>query len=231
MVIEIWSDIACPFCYIGKKRFENALKNLGELNANVQYKSFLLNPTQKTDTSLSMADYLVQIKGLPKEQVMGMFEHIAQMGAASGINFSFDKAIPANTEKSHLLLQLAAEKGKQVEVKSALFKAFFEEGQNVDDESVLIAIGKSFGISETEISEAFKSTFIRKKLEGDLKEAEEFGISGVPFFVFNRKYAVSGAQSEEVFRQVLQKVAEEETSEHSLNIIEGEQCDTDGNCK
>jgi len=231
MKIEVWSDIACPFCFIGKNRLENALTSSGLKDlVSLDYKTFLLNPEQKTDTGLSLADYMVKIKGMPNEQIISMFKQITETGKSVNIDFNFENVIPANTLKAHKLLQLSSTAGKQSEVKSSLFKAYFQEGKNIDDEEVLISIGREQGILESEIQNAFKSEEIHQKINSDLREAAEYGISGVPFFIFNQKYAVSGAQSEEVFRQVLDKVAEEEKAEKKLQIIDGENCSNDGNC-
>lgn len=231
MKIEVWSDIACPFCYIGKRRLEESLSAFpGANDVTVEYKSFLLNPAQVTDSSVSMAEYLAKEKGISVAQAKEMFQQVTANGSTVNIAFDFDAIIPANTYKAHQLLQFAADKNLQKQVLEGLYKAYFIDGKNVDDEKVLASIAEEQGISALEVENIFNSNTLNTRIQKDIKEAAEFGISGVPFFIFNRKYAISGAQSKEVFTQVLQKVAEEEKQAVNLNIIEGEACSTGGNC-
>jgi len=234
MNIEIWSDVMCPFCYLGKRKFENALSQFAEKDSvNVLWKSFLLNPDLKTDTSISIYEYLSKAKGFEIEQAKEMNEHVAQSGRLVGLDYNFDKVIVANTFKAHILLHFANKQGKQNEVKERLLKAFFNEGRNVDDISVLLEIGNEAGLKIDTLKEALENELYVDEVREDIYEAQQFGIRGVPFFVFDRKYGISGAQESPVFLETLEKSFSEwrkTNPEIHMEIIQGESCDVDGTC-
>jgi predicted DsbA family dithiol-disulfide isomerase len=208
--IEIWSDFVCPFCYIGKKRFETALEQFGQKDqVTIDWKSFLLSPDMKTDPSISIHQYLSRHKHIPLEDAVKMNDHVSRMATESGLKFNMNMIIPANSFKSHLLYQIAAASGKKEKVGEALFSAYFTEGKNIDDPKVLVDIGIQCGLDPDEIVEGMNHQLGHKKIASDLQLAGEFGIQGVPFFVFNRKYAVSGAQEVQVFLEALKKIAAE----------------------
>ncbi len=202
--VEIWSDVACPFCYLGKKRFEKAVEALGfKDKIDVRWKSFQLNPDMTTNPELRIHQYLSQVKGIPESQALAMNQQITTAGAEEGIDFRFDKAIVANTLNAHYLIQLAAIHNKQDEVETALFKAYFSEGKNIDDMAVLKQIASS-----CDLQFDGKTDALEEGVELDVNEAAHFGIRGVPFFVFDRKFAVSGAQDPAVFHSALTKAQE-----------------------
>ena len=202
--VEIWSDVACPFCYLGKKRFEKAVEALGfKDKIDVRWKSFQLNPDMTTNPELRIHQYLSQVKGIPESQALAMNQQITTAGAEEGIDFRFDKAIVANTLNAHYLIQLAAIHNKQDEVETALFKAYFSEGKNIDDMAVLQQIASS-----CDLQFDGKTDALEEGVELDVNEATHFGIRGVPFFVFDRKFAVSGAQDPAVFHSALIKAQE-----------------------
>ena len=234
MTIEIWSDVMCPFCYLGKRKFENALTQFAEKDSvNVIWKSFLLNPDLKTDTSISIYEYLSKAKGIGIEQAKEMNKHITQSGKLVDVEYNFDKVIVANTFKAHILLHCANNQGKQNEVKERLLKAFFTEGRNVDDISVLLEIGNEAGLKTDTLAEALDNESYIDEVREDIYEAQQFGIRGVPFFVFDRKYGVSGAQETPVFLETLKKSFAEwrkMNPEIHMEIIHGESCDIDGTC-
>ena len=233
MKIEIWSDVACPWCYIGKKRFEKALGKFPHADkVEVEWKSFLLNPNQTTDPEDSLLDYLAREKGLAREQVLQMMSQVAQAGEGEGIDFRFDQVVVANTVRAHALIQLAKEKGLGAAVKQRLLHAYFSEASNVDHPEELIRIGSEAGIDPTEIKEVLSTDLPFKKVERDLKEASALGVRGVPFFVIDRKYAISGAQESDTFLQALeQSFAEwQEKQSSPMEFSGGASCDTDGNC-
>jgi predicted DsbA family dithiol-disulfide isomerase len=201
--IEIWSDVACPFCYLGKKRFERAVETLGfQDRIEVRWKSFQLNPDMETNTELRIHQYLSQVKGIPESQALAMNKQITAAGAAEGIAFHFDKAIVANTRQAHYLIQQAAHYNKQDAIESALFKAYFSEGKNIDDPAVLNEIATSCEVPFDGRTESLEAGVLY-----DSNEAAHFGIRGVPFFVFDRKFAVSGAQDPSVFESALTKAS------------------------
>lgn len=232
MLVKIWSDVRCPFCYIGKKKFEAALEKFPQKDqVKVEWKSFQLDPTLKTDTSLSTLDYFVKTKGVSKEQARQMFSGATQMAREAGIAFNLEESVPANSFMAHRLIQLAKSKDLGNEIEEALFKAHFEDAKNIDDIKVLVQVATSIGLNAEEVENTLKSDAFAYEVKQDEMEARNIGVSGVPFFVFEDKYAVSGAQSSEVFLQNLEKSWKEHLRKNPKpEISEGESCDTDGNC-
>lgn len=166
------------------------------------------------------------------EQAKAMHEHARNAGKEAGIDFNFDESKVANSLKGHLLIQLAKKKNLANEMEEALFEAQFITGKNIDDETALIEIGKSVGLAEEEIKDALKSDEMAHAVAQDGLMARQLGINAVPFFVFNDKYGVSGAQQPEHFLEVLNASWKEfSAGDKGLQIIsQGESCDTDGNC-
>lgn len=232
MKINIWSDIRCPFCYIGKHKFENALERFEHADKiDVEWHSFELDPNLQTNPEISDLDYLAKTKGMPKEQVEQMVEGAKKMGEEIGLTFNFDKSVLANSFNAHRLIQLAKTKKLGSEAEEALFKAHFEEGKNIDDKSALRAIGTSIGLEEAELDRTLFTDEFADKVEEDKRNAAKIGVRGVPFFVFNNKYAVSGAQPEDAFLEVLEKSwSEFDNSNSPLIINKGQSCDSEGNC-
>jgi predicted DsbA family dithiol-disulfide isomerase len=233
MKIDIWSDTRCPFCFIGKKNFEKALQNFAQNeNIEVNWHSFQLDPEMKTDLSRNHYEYLSDIKGHSLQETIQMHKNLIQIGKNAGIDFNFDEVKVSNSFKSQILVQLAKEKGKASEMEELLFEAYFILGKNIDDVDVLSEIGEKLGFTKEEIQNAVQSQELTTLVNNDIKEAADLGINSVPFFVFNRKYAISGAQPTHLFSEVLEKSWTEFSDENpKLNIIqEGDSCDTDGNC-
>lgn len=204
--IEVWSDVACPFCYLGKKRLEKAIAESGAgERVVVEWKSFLLNPDQRTDTTIGLSDYLAREKGWDADQISQINERIRSSGSAVGIDFRFEDVVVANTRMAHRLMQYARRAGRQGEVGELLFKSYFTEGKNVDDVQVLLGLAREAGLDDSSLTEILAGTDWSAAVQADVDEAAQLGVRGVPFFVFNRAFAVSGAQETEVFRQALLK--------------------------
>ncbi|MBL0337559.1 MAG: DsbA family oxidoreductase [Chitinophagaceae bacterium] len=211
MKVEIWSDIVCPFCYIGKRRFEKALASFSQKDkVEVVYRSFQLDPDMKPEKGVSVNQYLANRKGIPPEQAKEMNEYVTSMAKAEGLLFDFDKAVITNTLQAHRLLQLAKAHGLQPATKEKLMSAYFTEGKDVGDENVLLELGKEVGLPVEEIKALFANESYKEDVELDQYMAQQLRVQGVPFFVFNNKYAVSGAQAQSVFAEVLEKAAEQE---------------------
>lgn len=205
MQIEIWSDIMCPFCFIGKHRFENALANFSKKeDIAVTWKSFELYPTIKTDLNISIKDFLINVKKISEEQALQMMEGVSNAANDTDLDLNWENVIVANTRKAHEMLHLAEKHGVQNELKELLFKAYFVEGKNVDDLDTLIHLGNQVGLNTEIINSALDTKQFTEKVNYDVQESQQLGVSGVPFFVLNRKYAVSGAQSEGYFLQALE---------------------------
>ena len=233
MIVDIWSDTRCPFCFIGKRNFEKALQEFSQNDKiEVNWHSFQLDPNMKTDLTKNHYEYLSEVKGFPMAQIMQMHENLIQSGKNAGIDFNFDDVKVSNSFKSQMLVQLAKEKGKATEMEELLFEAYFKSGKDIDDVEVLSEIGNKIGFSNEEIQNAVNFEQLSDLVNNDISEASNLGIRGVPFFVFNQKYAISGAQPTHLFSEVLEKSWSEFSESNSeLKIIEeGDSCDVDGNC-
>ena len=233
MKVNIWSDIRCPFCYVGKKKFEKALAQFPHAEEiEVTWHSFQLDPNLVTQPDTNPYDYFSKAKAIPVIQAKAMHEHAKNAGKEAGIDFNFDESKVANSFRGHLLIQLAKKKNLADAMEEALFEAQFITGKNIDDEAVLLETGKSVGLTEVEIKNALASDEMAHAVTQDGLMARQLGINAVPFFVFNDKYGVSGAQQPEHFLEVLTKSFEEfSAGDKGLQIIsQGESCDTDGNC-
>lgn len=225
----------CPFCYIGKRKFENALSVFPEKNKiEVEWKSFQLAPEMKTTPGKTIHEYLAEHKGFSLTDARRMNDHVTAMAAKVGLTYNFDKAVVANSFNVHRFSHFAKVKGKQNEAEEKLFQAYFTEGKNMDDYSTLIQLGEEIGLEPMEIRTALEKGSFRDDVTADIEEAHQLGVNGVPFFVFNRKYAISGAQESQTFTQVLTKSFEEWNLNNPIVITEmgeGEVCTPDGECK
>ena len=207
MTIDIWSDVRCPFCYIGKRKFEAALDKFPNKEAvKVTWHSYQLDPNLETRPEISTLDYFVQTKNVSKEQALEMFSNVEKMAAETGLVMDPNSSVVANSFKAHLLIQLAREKGKADEMEEELFKAHFSEGKNIDNADVLIEIAAAAGLDREEAREALESEEYAYAVKQDEMQAQQIGVRGVPFFVFENKYGVSGAQPSDTFLEVLEKV-------------------------
>lgn len=233
MKVDIWSDVRCPFCYIGKRKFEMGLEKFSNKNnIEVEWHSFELDPTLVTRTDVNTIDHISEVKGISRKQGEEMHEYVSNVAKEVGLDFNFDKTVVANSFNAHRLIQLAKVKGVANEVEEALFKAHFTEGKNIDDAETLMNIGVSAGIERDELKNTIDSEEFSKQVRQDEQQAQLYGINGVPFFVLNNKYGVSGAQSPETFSQALTQAWEDfEKEKKPLIITEGESCTTDGNCQ
>ena len=235
MKIEIWSDVMCPFCYIGKRNFEKALEQFADKNhVEVIWKSFQLDPEIPEVANESYLDYLVKRKGISADQVKGMLDNVTQSARQVGLDYHFEKAIMVNSLNAHKLLQFANTKGLGDQLEERLFNAFFTEGENIADIAVLTQLGKEVGLDEKELQTAFTDDNYAYLVSQDIAEARQVGVRGVPFFAFDRKHAVSGAQPPQAFLETLEKSFSEWRKlnpETKLNITEGQSCSIDGVCE
>jgi predicted DsbA family dithiol-disulfide isomerase len=234
MKIEIWSDVMCPFCYIGKRRFEDALQQFAHKDeVEVEWKSFQLNPDMKTDPSQNINQYLADVKGWNLDYAHKMNNQVTEMAAQVGLTYDFDKAVVANSFNAHRLSHLAKKHGLGDAAEEALFKAYFTDGKNIDDQDTLIGLGISIGLEAEEVKQTLESNDFADAVKYDIAEAQHLGIQGVPFFVMNNKYGVSGAQTVPVFSETLEKSFadwQQENAKPKLTMIDGESCGPDGDC-
>lgn len=207
MKVEIWSDIVCPFCYIGKRRFEAALEKFeGKENVEVEWKSFQLNPDQKEITALNAYEHLAKSKNQTLEWSINAHQYVSAMASEVGLDYNFEIAKPTNTFKAHTLLQLAKELGKGNEMKERLCHAYFTEGKRISDEETLAELGSFLNLSKEAIFEALENEKYRNAVREDIAESRTLGINAVPAFIFERKFVVNGAQSVEKFLSALKNI-------------------------
>lgn len=205
MTIDVWSDVVCPFCYIGKRHLESALKQLPEgLSVTVRWHSFQLDPDTKTTADKNAYQYLAERKGISYEQSKQLHQQVSNMAVQAGLDYRFDKAVVANTFQAHRLLQLAKQQGKDNEMEERLFSAYFTEGKNIDDRQVLLGLGAELGLNATDIAKALDDNLYEAAVKADINQAQELGIQGVPYFLINQQYAISGAQPVSVFVKTLE---------------------------
>jgi len=211
MKVEIWSDVMCPFCYIGKRRFEEALAKFNKAEeVKITWKSFQLNPDLVTDPDISIHQYLADAKGWQLDYAKQLNDQVTEMAAGVGLQYNMDNAVVANSFDAHRFSHLATENGLGEDAEEALFQAYFTRGQNIADHDTLTDLGIGIGLDAIEIKKVLSTDAYADDVKHDIEEARQLGIRGVPFFVFNEKYAVSGAQATEVFLQTLEKAYDEE---------------------
>ena len=206
MSVEIWSDIMCPFCYIGKRKFEKALSQFPHReHIEITWKSFQLAPEIETDKNKSIHQYLSEHKGFSIEEAKGMNDYVTKMALEQGLVYNFDISIVANSFKAHQFTHFAKKQGKQDEAEEKLFKAYFTDGKNIDDNHTLIQLGTELELDGNLLKLVLENNTYANNVKEDIYEAQQVGVRGVPFFVFDRKFAVSGAQESSVFLETLEK--------------------------
>src|SRR5690554_210449 len=235
MKIEVWSDIMCPFCYIGKRRFETALNNFDNKDQiELVWKSYQLAPDLDTQPDKSIHQFLAEHKGISLDEAKDMNNQISQMATQVGLAFDYDNMVVANSFNAHRFAHFAKQFGKQNDAEELLFRSHFTDGKNIDDFSVLIGLAKELDLDIEALKKALEDDSFSDNVKEDIIEAQQIGVRGVPFFVFNRKYAASGAQSEDVFLQTIEKSFQEWKEaqvENPIEVIDGQSCTPDGNCE
>ena len=206
--VDIWSDVQCPWCYIGKRKFEAGAAAFGE-GVEVEYHSFELAPDTPVDFDGTPVDYLSQRKGIPVAQVHEMLERVTSIASSVGLDYDYDHVHQTNTVISHELIHFAKSKGRQLDMKERLLEAYFIKGEHVGRIEDLADIAAEIGFDRAEVVAALESHEFLADVKADVALAQEYGIQGVPFFVIDGKYGVSGAQEAEVFANVLTQVKTE----------------------
>jgi len=208
--VDIWSDIACPWCFIGKRRFESALDTVEFRDqVDVTWHSYQLDPSLPDHYDGTEAQYLAQMKGMDPAQVSQMLSHVTTEAAGEGLAYDFDALRPANSFTAHRLLHLAADHGQAGELKELLLSAHFEKGLDTGSAEVLRTLGAEAGLPEDAVVQVLESDQYRAEVEADVDQARALGITGVPFFVLDMKYGISGAQPAELFAEALTTVWKE----------------------
>lgn len=206
--VDIWSDVQCPWCFIGKRKFEAGMAQFGG-EVEIEYHSFELAPDTPVDFDGTPVDYLSQRKGVPLEQAQAMIERVTGIAASVGLDYDYEHIHQTNTVISHELLHFAKSKGRQLEMTERLMQAYFLNGEHVGRIPDLVEIAVELGFDRDEVTEALESHRFLPDVKADVAQAQEYGINGVPFFVFEGKYGVSGAQEAQTFASVLEQVQSE----------------------
>lgn len=208
--VDIWSDIACPWCYVGKRRFESALAQFsGRAEVSVVWRAFELDPAApRVRDKSSYAARLAKKYGVPVARAEAMIDHMTNVAAAEGLDFHFERIQSGNTFDAHRLLHLAGERGKQDALKERLLLAYFTEGEAIGEEQTLIRLASEVGLDSDEVAATLASDALAREVRADEDQAGALGITGVPFFVFAGRYGVSGAQPPELLLRVLERVHE-----------------------
>lgn len=230
MKVEIWSDYVCPFCYIGKRNFEAALKQYNNKDIEVVYKSFELDPNAKRDGNPGVHEMLATKYGMSREQAQNNTNQLTQQAKTVGLDFYFDRSIQTNTFDAHRLTHYAATQGKHLEMTERLLQAYFTDSLHIGDHEKLADLAAEVGLDRTAALAVLANGEYSAQVRNDEQEAKQLGVRGVPYFVINRKYAISGAQPSEVFLEAMQKAWNED---HPLTEIKGSDKDalcTDDGC-
>lgn len=212
--VQVWSDVVCPWCAIGRHRFLDGVRRFQETTpgaprVRVTYRSFMLSPETPTRSDAPVAEFLAAHRGLPAAQVEQMLAQVTALAAEEGLGFRLDRARHTGTSAAHEVIHLAAARGRQAEMVDRLFRAHLEEGRHVGDVEELAALGADVGLDPQEVRTALADARYRGDVEADVEQARAYGITGVPFHVVDGRYGVSGAQSAETFAEALRRAAAE----------------------
>ncbi|MEW9502085.1 DsbA family oxidoreductase [Jeotgalibacillus marinus] len=237
MKVQIWSDYVCPFCYIGKRKFEKALSEFaGRDEVEVVYRSFELDPHAPVDPTKSMYELLAGKYGMTIDRAKEMTNGMVEQAKEVGLDYDFDKMIRTNTRDAHRLTHFASTQGKMAELTERLLQAYFSESQHIGKHETLAKLAAEVGLDHDQVMAVLSSNDFESNVQHDVDEASRIGVTGVPFFVIGEKYAVSGAQPSDVFKEVLDKVWQEKKEpllvhEGSMNMKDDDADCSDGSCK
>lgn len=234
MKIEVWSDFVCPFCYIGKRRIEQALEQFAHKDdVEVIFKSYELQPHIQSDENVSVYEVLARKMGTTVEQAKAMNDQMVETAKTVGLEYNFDEVKQTNTLEAHRLFKYAEKHGKGLAFMERLMRAYFTESRFLGRPDTLIELAEEIGLDGEKAEDVLVSDDFLEDVRNDQREAQQIGVQGVPFFVFNRKYAVSGAQPPELFQETLEKVWQEENETPSLQQIQpsADAACTDDSCE
>lgn len=220
MKIEIWSDFVCPFCYIGKRRLEMALDKFEHKDeVEITFRSFELDPSAEKKYDESIHELIAKKYGIPVEQAKASNDQLIAQAKTLGLEYNFDTLIPTNTFDAHRLFHYGKAEGKMNELTERILKAYFTDSLDLSDHQVLSRLASEVGLDSKKALEILSTDKYALEVREDEERASALRISGVPFFVFNNKYAVSGAQSPDLFLDVLEKVRKEELSSPVIEFL------------
>ena len=206
MTVEIWSDVVCPFCYIGKREFERALASFEHRDSvEVIWRSFELDPDAPTRSEFDMYGMLVSKYGGTREEAAQRVQGVVDRARTVGLEYAMDKAVIGSSFDAHRLLQYAKTLGKGDAMKERLFKAYFTEGAHLADVPTLVGLGSEVGLDGAAVAELLSTTAFTDAVRKDEAEARQLGVRGVPFFAIDRKFSVNGAQQSDAFLSALRQ--------------------------
>jgi predicted DsbA family dithiol-disulfide isomerase len=204
MRVDIWTDVVCPWCYVGKRRFEKALATFEHRDdVQVVHRSFQLNPTFPVGQTSPRRNALMSKYGLSEQQVDTMNARMEQTAAEEGLDYDLADGVTGNTFDAHRVLHLAHQRGRQDETIERLYRAYFTEKRSIFDHDALVDLAGEAGLDRDEVRRMLAGNAYAAAVERDIEEARALGATGVPFFVIDQRYGVSGAQPPDVFRQAL----------------------------
>lgn len=210
MKITIWSDFVCPFCFIGQANLDNALKTFEHKDeVEIEYKSFQLMPDAEYTPGETYAETFAKMKGIPEERAKGMFGQVTETAEQAGVEINYETAKLTNTLDAHRVFQYAKEQGKGTEFFKALYDAHFTNGEVLNDADTLARLSESIGLDGAAVLDVVKSDQYNQDVNVDISQASSLGVQGVPFFLVNDKYSISGAQPVELFQEALEKIYHE----------------------
>lgn len=210
MKIEVWSDVVCPWCYLGKRRLDRALagfEHAGDIE--VEWRSFQLDPAYPKGAASPVLAHLAQKLGGSVDQVRAMTDRVKSLAAEEGLEYDFDRAVAVNTVDAHRVSHLAKAHGLGAQMHERLLRAHLMEGETLDDPETLVRLASEVGVPSDEVRRVLAGDEYAKDVEADGREAQQLGANGVPFFVLDRRYGISGAQPLEVFAQALRTAYEQ----------------------
>ena len=236
MKVEVWTDIMCPYCYIGKIHYEKALRQFDHADKiELEWKAFQLNPDlPDKGNGYPVKEYLINSVGYPEEGIKSMYDNLKKLSDDAGVKFNLTNAIAANTHDAHRLIKLAAKKGMDSTVLAKLSKAYFEDAKDYSDWDFLIETGKEVGLEQDEILAMLQSDQFSYEIKQDIQEAANLGFDTVPTFLMDERQAIVGSEPVDLFLKVLNKAYDawssrnDETSE--IEITKGQSCSIDGTC-
>ena len=237
MKVEVWTDIMCPYCYIGKIHYEKALRQFEHADdVELEWKSFQLNPDLPGNgKGYALAHYLTQIVGMSEDKMNLMFSGVKKLAEDAGVTSNLPNAFAANTRDAHRLVKLAATKGMESEVLRDLTKAYFEDGTDYSDRKLLLSIGMKAGLEEEEINEMLDSEAYLYEIKQDMQEMANLGFDTVPTFLMDRRQAIVGSEPIDLFLKVLRKAHNNWKSrnekEQEIKVSKGNSCSADGECE
>jgi len=209
MKVEIWSDFMCPFCYMGHNRIQKAIEDFGH-QIEVVYRTFQLFPGLKPQIGKNLYESIAELKGANVEDIARVHERLAEAGSSEGLEFNFDRVVPTDTFDALRLSHLAKTKGMQKQFMEAVFKSYFTDALDISDPLTLLQLADSVGIDAQEAEQVLQSDAYAEDVQKDYQTGSDIGVKGVPFFVINNRYAISGAHAPHVFVEILEKARNED---------------------